>query len=66
MCIGLTWQGFGSRGLPPGQTELVSAGSKTDLPMAKAEPITDVGGVSVLTYLRRCKNHCAIAASREE
>ncbi|KAK4810890.1 hypothetical protein QYF61_013298 [Mycteria americana] len=34
----------------------VPAGSKMDLPLAKAEPISDVGSTSVITYLRREKN----------
>jgi len=33
----------------------VPAGSKTDLPLAKAEPISDNGSASVITYLRRGK-----------
>ena len=37
----------------------------TDPPLAKAKPISDAGGTSVVTYLRKGKKHCA-AAVREE
>ena len=37
----------------------------TDPPLAKAEPISNAGGASVVTYLRKGKNQCA-AAVREE
>lgn len=62
------WQSFGSRGvtgvksvsrnhkLSPCPTEPVSAGSKADLPLAKVEPINNVGSVSVIMCLRRGKN----------
>ncbi|GAB0206480.1 hypothetical protein GRJ2_003113600 [Grus japonensis] len=33
------------------------ASSKTDPPLAKAEPISDNGSASVITYLRRGKKH---------
>ncbi|GAB0207995.1 acid sphingomyelinase-like phosphodiesterase 3b [Grus japonensis] len=33
------------------------ADSKTDLPLAKAEPISDSGSASVITYLRRENEH---------
>ena len=52
--------------LPPCQTESVPAGSKTDLPVAKTEPISNTGSSSVLTCLRRGENCCAMAARREE
>jgi len=67
-CIGFTWQDFDSRGaaevsfvrrhqkLPPCLTEEVSAGSKVDSLLAKAEPISNVVTVSVTTYLRRGNN----------
>ena len=67
MCIGFMWQGFDSgghaevasvrrqQGLPPCQTESVPASSKMDPPLAKAEPISDAGGTSVITYLRKGK-----------
>jgi len=54
--IGFMWQGVGSgevagtssarrdQGLPPCQTEPVSAGSKTNPPLPKAEPVSDAGG----------------------
>lgn len=38
--------------LPPGQTEPTPAHSNTDLPLAKAEPIGDTGGISAIIYLR--------------
>ena len=66
-CIGFAWQGFG-RGWPTGVasvrrcqklpqclTEPMPAGSKTDLPLAKAEPIGDSGSTSVITYFKRVK-----------
>ena len=41
--------------LPPCLVEPVPAGSKTDLLLAKAKPISDGGSASVITYLRRGK-----------
>jgi len=41
--------------LIPCPIERVQAGSKTDLPLAKAEPINDRKSASVTTYLRRGK-----------
>jgi len=64
---GFAWQGFGSRGaigvasvrsyekLPPHLTKPVPAGSKTDLPLAKAKPISNGGSASVTTYLRKAR-----------
>jgi len=61
-------QGFGSRGaigvasvrscekLPPCLIKPMTAGSKTDPPLAKAKPISDSGSASVITDLRRGKN----------
>ena len=69
LCIGFAWQGFGSGGatgmasvrscqkLPLCPTEPMPAGSKTDPPLAKAEPISDGGSASVITYLRRGKSY---------
>lgn len=37
--------------LPPCLIEPMPAGSKTDPPMAKAEPISDDGSTSGITYL---------------
>jgi len=37
-------------------TEPVPAGSKTDSPLAKAEPISDSGRTSVAAYIRRKEN----------
>ncbi|KAJ7424124.1 kinesin-like protein KIF2A [Pitangus sulphuratus] len=43
------------------------AGSKTDPPLAKAEPISHGGSTSVITNLRRKKSYCTEAiADREE
>ncbi|KAK4832779.1 LOW QUALITY PROTEIN: hypothetical protein QYF61_025626 [Mycteria americana] len=43
------------------------AGSKTDLPLAKAKPISNSDTASGITYLRRGKNpNCCTAAAREE
>ncbi|KAK4830926.1 hypothetical protein QYF61_014299 [Mycteria americana] len=39
--------------LPPHRTQQVPAGSKTDPPLAKAEPISNVHGISVIADLRR-------------
>ena len=48
-------------GAVPLQAEPVPAGSKTDPLLAKAEPISDAGSISVITYLRKGKKHCAAA-----
>jgi len=65
--FGFVWQGSGSKGatgvasvrscqkLPQCSMEPVPAGSKTDLLLVKAEPISDGGSASVITYLRRKK-----------
>ncbi|KAK4815591.1 hypothetical protein QYF61_004806 [Mycteria americana] len=64
----LNFPGFGSKGttgvasvrrcqkLHPCWTEPDPAGSKTDPPLAKAEPISNSGSTSVITYLRMGKN----------
>jgi len=44
--------------LPPCLTKPVPAGSKTDLLLAKAKPISDSARASVITYSRRGKNTC--------
>jgi len=41
--------------LPPYQTEPVPASSKADPPLAKAEPVSNTGGTSVVMYLRKGK-----------
>ena len=41
--------------LPLCSREPIPAGSKTDPPLAKAEPISDSGNASVITLLRRKK-----------
>jgi len=47
-------------------TEPMPAGSRTDPLLAKAEPISDSGSTSVITYLRRQKpQHNSIFAARE-
>jgi len=76
-CIGFMWQGFGSgetaevasvrrhQGLSPCRAEPLSAGSKVDLLLAKAMPISNTGGTSAIAYLRKGKKGC-VAAVREE
>ncbi|GAB0178358.1 zinc finger and BTB domain-containing protein 5 [Grus japonensis] len=77
VCIGFTWQGAGSgwgaagvasvrrhQELPPCEIQLVTACSKTDLPLPKAGPISQAGGASAIMCLRKRKSHCA-AAVRE-
>lgn len=51
--------------LPLRWTEPVPAGSKADLPVAKAEPISSVHGTHVITGLRSSKNCCAAAVRKE-
>lgn len=46
--------------------EPVPAVSKTDLLLAKAEPISKGGSPSEITYLRMGKECCATAARRQE
>jgi len=64
-CTGFVWQGFGSWGstavasvrscwkLPLCLLQPVPASSKTDPLLAEAEPISDSGSASGITYLRR-------------
>lgn len=52
--------------LLPCQTKLVPEVFKTDLLLVKAEPISNVGSGSVITYLRKDKKCCTMAAGREE
>jgi len=71
VCIGFAWQGFGSSGaagmasmrscwkLPLCPVEPMLAASKMNLPLAKAEPTSDSGRTSGITYLRRGKSCCA-------
>lgn len=66
-CTGFMWQGVGSKGsagmasvrrrqeLSPSPREPVSASSKADPPLAKAEPINNGGNTFVITYLKRGK-----------
>jgi len=48
--------------LPLCPTEPVTAGSKMDPPLAKAQPTSDSGRASVTAYLRRKKTLCTTAA----
>lgn len=52
--------------LPLCQTEPVPAGSKLDPLLAEAESISNVGSVSVITYLGKGKKCCTSATGREE
>ena len=52
--------------LPLCPIEPMPAGSKTDLPLAKAEPIGDSGSASRITYLRKGKCYCAAATAAGE
>jgi len=52
--------------LPPCLTEPVPAGSKTDLPLAKAKPISDGGSAPVITDLRKGKKPVGKRHSREK
>jgi len=75
ICTGFAWEGFGSGGatvvasvrscqkLPPCPVDLMPAGSKMDLPLAKAEPISDGGSTSGITQLRRGKKTWATATA---
>ena len=47
--------------LPLCLTEPMPAGSKTDPPLAKAEPISDGGSASGITDLRKEKSYCTAA-----
>jgi len=52
--------------LPPCCTETVSAGFKTDPPLAKGEPLSNAGRTSVITYLRKGKNTAQKQEERSE
>jgi len=79
-CYGFVWQGFCSGGaigvnsvrscekLPPCLIKPVPAGSKTELLLAKAKPISENGNTSVITDVRRgrIKNCSEKAVEREE
>ena len=54
--------------LPPSLIKPVLAGSKMDLLLAKAKPISNRGSTSVIRYLRRGrkKNYGEMAVKREE
>jgi len=45
--------------LPPCPLEPMPAGSKTDLPLAEAKPISDGGSASGITYLRKGEKNCS-------
>ena len=51
---------------PLGPIKLMPAGSKTDPPLAKAEPISDGGSASGVTDLRKGKSYCAAAIAAGE
>ena len=51
--------------LPLCLIEPMPAGSKMDLLLAKAKPISDSGSASGITYLRRGKKTCGRTAARE-
>jgi len=65
VCYGFAWQGFGSGGvigmasvrscqkLPPCLIKPVLAGSKMDLSLPKAQPVSNGGSTSGITYLRK-------------
>jgi len=71
-CYGFAWQGFGSRvaigvasvrsceKLSPCLIKPVPAGSKTDLPLPKAKPISNGGSTSVITYLRNGRKNSVV------
>ena len=48
--------------LPPYDAETMPASSKTDPLLAKAEPISDGGSASGMTYLRKREKTCTVAA----
>jgi len=53
--------------LPPCLTQPLSAGTKTDPLLAKAERISESSGASVITYLRKGRKTCGeMAVEREE
>lgn len=52
--------------LPPCQTEPVLASSRMNSPLARAEPINNIGSAYVLMYLRRGKNDFTIAPGESE
>lgn len=52
--------------LCPRLMEVVLAGSKMNPLLVIVEPISYDGSTSVITYLRKCKNCCAIATERSE
>jgi len=54
------------RQLPPCLIKSVSAGSKMDLPVSKAKPISNSGSTSGITYLRMGKNTCGLMAVEKE
>ena len=52
--------------LLPCPTELVPASSNTDLPLAKAESMSNCGSASVKTYLKRGENCYSTEDGRED
>lgn len=64
------WQGFGDgvdcRGDFCEKKPEASPNSTMDLLLARAEPFSNTGSTSVITYLRRGKKYCTSAGGREE
>ena len=52
--------------LPLCPIKSMPAGSMTDAPLAKAEPISNSGSASGIPYLRRGKSYCAAAIAAGE
>ena len=52
--------------LPPCPIEPMPASSKTDPLLAEAEPISNSGSTSVITYLRKGKEVTAVAVAARE
>lgn len=71
LCVGFKWQIFSCRSiswvasvrdqkLSPCQTKPVTAGSKTDPLLPKAEPISDAGGAFIISMQHICNTHDVI------
>lgn len=69
--FGFAWQGFGRKGEAIGMASVgagwcwlcwalwkLLAASKTDPQLAKGKPITNSGGISGITYIRRRRGVC--------
>ncbi|KAK4823683.1 hypothetical protein QYF61_005654 [Mycteria americana] len=66
LCAGQSQLSVSPRAVPCTHSKPMPASSKTDLPLAKAKPISDGGSASVITYLRRGKSCCTTATAAEE